>query len=93
MAPCGVIALRLILGFGTCSVQFLLTSARQGRDAFYVFDCLSELQSVWYTDLISGYDLGADYIWSVYGQSVTPAEQAEAMRGTWQAYIDAANGQ
>ena len=27
MASCGVIALRLILGFGTCSVQFLLTSA------------------------------------------------------------------
>ncbi len=50
-------------------------------------------QFVWYTDLITGYDLGADYIWDVYGQAATPAEQAEAMRGTWQAYIDAANGQ
>ena len=27
---------------------------RQGVDAFYVFDCLSELQSVWYTDLMMG---------------------------------------
>ena len=27
---------------------------RQGKDAFYVFDCLSELQSVWYTDLMMG---------------------------------------
>lgn len=26
----------------------------EGRDAFYVFDCLSELQSVWYTDLMMG---------------------------------------
>ncbi|MBQ3486594.1 MAG: hypothetical protein IJA77_13940 [Clostridia bacterium] len=49
-------------------------------------------QMVWYTDMIAGYDLGADYIWDVYGQAATPAEQAEAMRGTWQAYIDAANG-
>ena len=25
-----------------------------GRDAFYVFDCLSDLQSVWYTDRMMG---------------------------------------
>ena len=49
-------------------------------------------QMVWYTDMVTGYDLGPDYIWDVYGQAATPAEQAEAMRGTWQAYIDAANG-
>lgn len=53
----------------------------------------SSTQFVWYSDLITGYDLGSDYIWDVYGQAATPAEQAEAMRGTWQAYIDAANGQ
>lgn len=53
----------------------------------------SETQFVWYTDLITGYDLGSQYVWDVYGQAATPAEQAEAMRGTWQAYIDAANGQ
>ena len=49
-------------------------------------------QFVWYTDLITGYDLGPDFIWDVYGGAVTPAEKAESMRGTWQAYIDAANG-
>lgn len=53
----------------------------------------NETQFVWYTDLITGYDLGPDYLWDVYGQAATPAEKAEAMRGTWQAYIDAANGQ
>ena len=26
----------------------------EGREAFYIFDCLSELQSVWYTDLMMG---------------------------------------
>ena len=26
----------------------------EGRDAFYVFDCLSGLQSAWYTDLMMG---------------------------------------
>ena len=28
--------------------------AREGRDAFYVFDCLSELQTAWATDLMMG---------------------------------------
>ena len=53
----------------------------------------NETQFVWYTDLISGYDLGSQYIWSVYGTSpsATPAEKAEEMRATWQAYIDEAN--
>ena len=27
---------------------------REGRDAFYVFDCLSELQTAWATDLMMG---------------------------------------
>lgn len=51
----------------------------------------AEHQFVWYTDLIPGYDLGPDYIWDVYARATTPAEKAEAMRATWQAYIDEAN--
>ena len=27
---------------------------KEGRDAFYVFDCLSELQIAWATDLMMG---------------------------------------
>ncbi len=48
-------------------------------------------QFVWYSDLVPGYDLGNDYIYDVYAGATTPAEQAEIMRATWQAYIDEAN--
>ena len=41
--------------------------------------------------MVTGYDLGSQYIWDVYAQATTPAEKAESMRGTWQAYIDEAN--
>lgn len=52
----------------------------------------NEHQFVWYSDMVSGYDLGPDYLWDVYAQAMTPAEKAESMRGTWQSYIDTANG-
>ena len=41
-------------GFEAFTVAIHHEITRQGRDAFYVFDCLSELQSVWYTDLMMG---------------------------------------
>ncbi|MDO4519570.1 MAG: PEP/pyruvate-binding domain-containing protein [Eubacteriales bacterium] len=41
-------------GFESFTVKIHEEITRQGRDAFYVFDCLSELQSVWYTDLMMG---------------------------------------
>lgn len=41
-------------GFESFTVKIHDEITRQGRDAFYVFDCLSELQSVWYTDLSMG---------------------------------------
>lgn len=41
-------------GFEAFTVAIHEEITRQGRDAFYVFDCLSELQSVWYTDLMMG---------------------------------------
>ena len=41
-------------GFEPFTVAIHEEITRQGRDAFYVFDCLSELQSVWYTDLMMG---------------------------------------
>nr|MCR5591620.1 PEP/pyruvate-binding domain-containing protein [Lachnospiraceae bacterium] len=36
----------------TVEIHELIT--REGRDAFYVFDCLSELQTAWATDLMMG---------------------------------------
>ena len=41
-------------GFERFTVAIREEITRRGRDAFYVFDCLSELQSVWYTDLMMG---------------------------------------
>ena len=41
-------------GFEDFTVAIHEEITRKGRDAFYVFDCLSELQSVWYTDLMMG---------------------------------------
>ena len=40
---------------------------------------------------INGIDLGPDLYWKI-SKDNTPAQQAEAIRNTWQAYIDTANG-
>ena len=40
--------------FETFTVEIHQTIEREGKDAFYVFDCLSELQAAWATDLMMG---------------------------------------
>ena len=40
--------------FETFTVEIHNAIEREGRDTFYVFDCLSELQAVWATDLMMG---------------------------------------
>ncbi len=40
--------------FENFTVQIHEIISREGRDAFYVFDCLSELQTAWATDLMMG---------------------------------------
>ncbi len=40
--------------FETFTVEIHKAIEREGRDAFYVFDCLSELQTAWATDLMMG---------------------------------------
>ncbi len=40
--------------FETFTVDIHNAIEREGRDAFYVFDCLSELQAAWATDLMMG---------------------------------------
>ena len=40
--------------FETFTVDIHRVIEREGRDAFYVFDCLSELQTAWATDLMMG---------------------------------------
>ena len=41
-------------GFEAFTVEIYNRITEEGRDAFYVFDSLSSLQSVWYTDLMMG---------------------------------------
>ena len=41
-------------GFEAFTVAIHDEITKAGKEAFYVFDCLSELQSVWYTDLMMG---------------------------------------
>ncbi|QTE75588.1 phosphoenolpyruvate synthase [Clostridiales bacterium FE2010] len=40
--------------FETFTVEIHKAIEQEGRDAFYVFDCLSELQTAWATDLMMG---------------------------------------
>ncbi len=40
--------------FETFTVEIHNIIEKEGRDAFYVFDCLSELQTAWATDLMMG---------------------------------------
>ena len=40
--------------FETFTVEIHRVIEREGRDVFYVFDCLSELQTAWATDLMMG---------------------------------------
>ena len=41
-------------GFEKFTVSIHNVITKEGRDAFYIFDSLSELQSAWYTDLMMG---------------------------------------
>ena len=40
--------------FENFTVEIHNVIEREGKDAFYVFDCLSELQTAWATDLMMG---------------------------------------
>ncbi len=41
-------------GFEVFTVKIHEEITRRGRGTFYIFDCLSELQSAWYTDMMMG---------------------------------------
>ena len=49
-----IIEVELNHRFENFTVEIHEHIAREGRDAFYVFDCLSELQTAWATDLMMG---------------------------------------
>ena len=49
-----IINVELSHRFETFSVTIHNIIEREGKDAFYVFDCLSELQTAWSSDLMMG---------------------------------------
>jgi len=48
------VSIELSHRFENFSVEIHNLIAREGKDVFYVFDCLSELQTAWATDLMMG---------------------------------------
>ena len=49
-----IVNIRLSHLFETFTIQIHKLIEEEGRDAFYVFDCLSELEEAWATDLLMG---------------------------------------
>ena len=49
-----IIPVELSHRFENFTVEIHNIIEREGKDAFYVFDCLSELQTAWSTDLMMG---------------------------------------
>lgn len=49
-----IVPVELSHRFETFTVEIHNLIEQEGRDAFYVFDCLSELQTAWATDLMMG---------------------------------------
>ena len=49
-----IVPVKLSHRFETFTIRIHELIEREGRDAFYVFDCLSELEEAWATDLMMG---------------------------------------
>ena len=49
-----IVPVELSHRFETFTVRIHNLIEREGKDAFYVFDCLSELEEAWATDLMMG---------------------------------------
>ena len=49
-----IVNIRLSHLFETFTIRIHKLIEEEGRDAFYVFDCLSELEEAWATDLLMG---------------------------------------
>lgn len=75
---------------------------REGRDAFYVFDCLSELEEAWATDLMMGnfFHLTCPYLFSLDTVAYFPVirgrhsfDAIEVITSTTQLFLDVLPGE
>ncbi len=95
----GVRVIRVPLShrFETFTVEIHNLIAREGYDAFYVFDCLSELEEAWATDLLMGdfFHLTCPFLFSLDTVAYFPVlrgrhsfEAIAKIRDTTQLFLD-----
>ncbi len=92
-----IVHVKLTHLFETFTIQIHKLIEREGRDAFYVFDCLSELEEAWATDLLMGdfFHLTCPYLFILDTVAFFPVirgrhafEAIEKIRETTQLFLD-----
>ena len=92
-----IVHMKLTHLFETFTINIHKLIEREGRDAFYVFDCLSELEEAWATDLLMGdfFHLTCPYLFILDTVAFFPVirgrhsfEAIEKIRDTTQLFLD-----
>ena len=92
-----IIPVKLSHLFETFTIQIHKLIEREGFDAFYIFDCLSELEEAWATDLMMGnfFHLTCPYLFSLDTVAYFPVIRGrhsfaaiEQIRDTTQLFLD-----
>ena len=92
-----IVTMKLSHLFETFTIDVHNLIEREGRDAFYVFDCLSELEEAWATDLLMGdfFHLTCPFLFQLDTVAFFPVlrgrhsfEAIETIRNTTQLFLD-----
>ena len=92
-----IVKMKLSHLFETFTIDVHNLIEREGRDAFYVFDCLSELEEAWATDLLMGdfFHLTCPFLFQLDTVAFFPVlrgrhsfEAIETIRNTTQLFLD-----
>ena len=92
-----IVHVKLTHLFETFTIHIHKLIEQEGRDAFYVFDCLSELEEAWATDLLMGdfFHLTCPYLFILDTVAFFPVirgrhsfEAIEKIRETTQLFLD-----
>ena len=92
-----IVHMQLTHLFETFTINIHKLIEREGRDAFYVFDCLSELEEAWATDLLMGdfFHLTCPYLFILDTVAFFPVirgrhayEAIDKIRETTQLFLD-----
>ena len=102
MAGLKIVEMRLSHLFETFTIDIHRLIEREGRDAFYVFDCLSELEEAWATDLLMGdfFHLTCPFLFQLDTVAFFPVlrgrhsfDAIEKIRETTQLFLDVFPGE